>query len=110
MSALSGGGGAQAAAESPGGDLGAVVEAELAEHPLHVVLGGALGHDERGRDLAIRQAARQQADDVALAAGQRLRGGLRDRWRRLQNSRWAGQPLQRLVRGLLETRKVTRRS
>ena len=55
----------------PGGDLGAVVQAKLVHHVEHVVLGGPDRQAQPGRDLLVRQALGDQADDLQLAIGQR---------------------------------------
>src|SRR3984893_3330332 len=55
----------------PGGDVGAVGQAELAEDVLDVALGGALGDVHEGGDLLVGQALRDVCGDFAFAAGQR---------------------------------------
>src|SRR5215472_3249204 len=54
----------------PGGDLAAVVEAELGEDVLDVVFRGAFGDVEQVGDLAVGEAAADQFGDFALAPGE----------------------------------------
>ena len=61
---------------------------QLFEHVVNVPLGRADGDDKRLRDIGIRSAGGQQAEDFELAVGERVElriayGGLRNRlWRR----------------------------
>src|SRR5579883_1345775 len=55
---------------------GAVADVELGEDAGDVVLHGALGDVEGARDLAVRVAGGEQAEDLALAGGDRFGGAV----------------------------------
>jgi hypothetical protein len=57
----------------PGHELGARGHAELGEQVGQMRVDGALADGERMSDRLVRQALGHQADDLALAVGQRLR-------------------------------------
>ena len=57
----------------PEGGLCAVAQIQLAEDIRDVVLDRALGDEERLADLAVARAARQEAENLALAVGQFVR-------------------------------------
>src|SRR6185437_8579862 len=69
--------------------LDAVAQAELRQDALDVRLHGRLLDDERRRDLAVREAARDQAEHLALTRREVGHGAACDPRRRL-----AGQPLE----------------
>src|SRR6185437_9610608 len=50
--------------------LGTVAQAQAGQDAGKVVLHRALGQEQARRDLAVRRAARDQAQDVGLAGGQ----------------------------------------
>ena len=50
--------------------LGASLEAELGEQPGDVVLDGLLGQVQLRADLAVRQALRDEVEDLLLAVGE----------------------------------------
>src|SRR5207248_1508941 len=60
----------EAALGRPDGDLRARAELELGQDAAHVRRDGAFADEEGGRDRAVRLATRDQAGDLALAAGQ----------------------------------------
>src|SRR4051812_7681593 len=69
-------GGDEADARGVEGGLGAALHAQLGEDAAHVALHRLLADAQRGRDLLIGFALRQQPQHVRLAVGQRL-GALR---------------------------------